>query len=167
MIDVEFIEVQLVAAVVEPFHDWRSSRFLFQSAFEGQRLFPTPLCKHSISEVLMNSLKLFAWCPIIRDAFCELPRVRPESTPLPPSNPRMNSPRKSSVPEVPSVFFTPFAVPSAALHPVGQDEPKNAMTPPVGTVFEFKSFRFATIKFHAEALSGSFALTGERGEKAA
>lgn len=61
----------------------------------------------------------------------------------------MNSPRKSSVQEVPSVFFTPFAVPFAGDQLAGQELQKNAITAPCGTVRPFRSFRFDTMAFHA------------------
>ena len=54
---------------------------------------------------------------------CQLANFRPQSIPRPLSKPRMNSPRRSVVP----------FVPSATLHPVGHVERLNAMTAPDGT----------------------------------
>ena len=108
---------------------------------------PTPLCKHSISAELMNSLKLFPMCPIILDALCALPSTLHESTPFHVSNPRMNSPRKSGLAGVPP--------PSAADHHAGHAERLNAITAHDGTadaICESSVWKFATILFHSAEL---------------
>lgn len=105
------------------------------------------------------------------EGFCQLASVLPESTHLAPtpavSRPRMNSPRKSSVPEVPSVIFTPFAVPSAGDQLAGHEVQKNAITAPRGTERPFKSFKSATIAFQASFESVCQETTSERAVKAA
>ena len=107
----------------------------------------------------------------IRVAHCPVQSVLPGSTFLAhapaESSPRMNSPRKSRVAEVPSVFFTPFEVPSAGDQFAGQEVQKNAITAPVGTERPFKSSRFETIAFHASLVSACPAVTGKREENAA
>ena len=75
-------------------------------------------------------------CPV---ASYQLARILPVSTPLPLSSPRMNSPRRSSVVKAPVVVFTPFVVPSAGTHPIGQEVPTNAITAPIGTIPPFNS----------------------------
>ncbi len=93
--------------------------------------------------------------PFIRsfvEPSCKLQSVLDVSTFLPPSNPRMNSQRKSNVVRDPSVFFTPFGVPSAGDQPAGQDDPTKAITQPVGTTaasFESMVPKSVTILFHS------------------
>lgn len=92
------------------------------------------------------------------DAGCGLPSVRDGSTFLPESNPRMNSPRRSRVAGVPSVFLTPFGVPLAGDQPEGHDVPTNAITQPVGTTaasFASMIAKFDTILFHSDELTWS------------
>lgn len=96
-------------------------------------------------------------------AFCQLASQRHASTPLAPtqavSSPRMNSPRKSNVPDVPSVFFTPLVVPSAGDQLVGHEVQKKAITAPCGTERPFRSFKSATIAFQASFESVCPAMT--------
>ena len=79
----------------------------------------------------------------------------------------MNSHRKSRVPEVPSVFFTPFAAPSAGDQFVGHEVQKKAMTAPVGTAREFRSFKSATIRFQASLVSVCHEVTSVNATNAA
>lgn len=61
---------------------------------------------------------------VIVVAFCQLPKPRPLSTPLPLSHHRINSQRRSGVP----------LVPSAGIHPIGQVVELNAEIVPIGTL---------------------------------